>query len=172
MFWSLNEQDTCIVEHCGTPLAGGTGGSAVSFEDNVAIALRSVLALREAHPFSVEFSQNKIGVQPGRVEKSLRIDKVSGLEIRVLWGDSTCNGGLAFALYEGEIGNWGTHVPRDCEIDGAEREATIEPGLGNRYYLVVPVGGGSEGSYGVTSEGVERAASEFACRPVQELGCY
>ncbi len=78
------------------------------------------------------------------------------------WG-ATC-GATAndYAVYEGAMGAWASHDPDTCSTLGSTH-ATVTAVPGNRYFLVVPVGSETEGSYGRDSAGSERPASVHAC---------
>ena len=73
-------------------------------------------------------------------------------------------------LYEGVLGSYSSHVPVVCTTGGTP-SATFTPGALNRYYLVVPHNGTSEGSYGTGQGNLERSASASACRPRQVAAC-
>ena len=72
-----------------------------------------------------------------------------------------------YAIYEGLLGDFTSHEPVDtpnpfCTTGGATT-ATITPGTGSHYYLVVPQGDVREGSYGSHSGG-PRPPSASACQ--------
>jgi len=92
----------------------------------------------------------------------LTIDKADFDQIVAMWDNSCAASDVEYALYEGVIGDFESHVPVVCNTGGA----TIWPfdaGAGNRYYLVVPQTPTSEGSYGVDGSSAERPASTSAC---------
>ena len=74
-------------------------------------------------------------------------------------------------IYEGTLGVWDSHRRLDCSDAGGDLQEDIEPGTGNRYYFVVPRGGGYEGSYGTDSDGNERPVGFATCASSQLLGC-
>jgi len=84
------------------------------------------------------------------------------------WSPS-CGVANDYALYEGSIGGWYDHTMADCSDDGADFEEEIVPGVGNRYFLVVPLDADEEGSYGTDSDGAERPARNATCRMAQNL---
>jgi probable HAF family extracellular repeat protein len=92
----------------------------------------------------------------------LAVDKSAGGAIVISWSSSCRPTDVDYAVYEGLLGDFGSHAPRLCTTGGATT-ATFVPGDGNRYYLVVPSDGAVEGSYGRTSAALERAASATAC---------
>jgi len=92
-------------------------------------------------------------------------------DLALSWGSSCRSGDTDYAVYEGVLGDFTSHVPRLCSTGGATA-ATLTPASGNRYYLVVPLSpDGVEGSYGTTSAGQERPASAAACRPQAVGAC-
>jgi hypothetical protein len=90
--------------------------------------------------------------------------------LSIAWSPSCHAGDLDYAIYEGSIGNFASHVPRVCTTSGATA-ASIAPGAGSMYYLVVPQGGSVEGSYGTRSGGIERPASAAACLARAIVSC-
>ncbi len=68
-----------------------------------------------------------------------------------------------YSIYEGQIGNYYSHIARICSTDG-ETIATLDPMTGDRYYLVVPSTALLEGSYGQDSSGSPRDSSMLACK--------
>jgi hypothetical protein len=85
--------------------------------------------------------------------------------ITLSWGSSCGTGTTDYSIHEGEIPAWYTHTFKTCSTSGA-LSATIEPGPGNHYYLVVPVDAVHEGSYGRSSDRTLRPPSTEPCRPV------
>lgn len=96
----------------------------------------------------------------------LRLDK-SGSNIVVEW-ESDC-ATSQFALYEGVLGQWNSHLPVACSDAGGDGVESVTPGAGNRYYLVVPWAPGVEGSYGRDSFHDERQRSTAPCASSQDL---
>ncbi len=101
---------------------------------------------------------------------ALRLSRSSGGELTLTWGLScvTVNG---FAVYEGLLGDWTSHVPRSC---AAVSPATFSESAGNAYYLVVPkmindIPPDVEGSYGLLRDGSERPRGAEACIPEQGI---
>ena len=97
----------------------------------------------------------------------LLLDKAGGGQIALEWSPS-CLPADSYAIYEGAIGRFYSHVPATCSTGGATT-ATLTPVLDDAYYLVVPVAGAEEGSYGTDSMGAERPQLGGACF-VQTLG--
>ena len=97
--------------------------------------------------------------------------KAGGADITLTWGSScfapTDND---YAIYEGTIGTYYSHSSRFCSTGGALTK-TFTPLGGNKYYLVVPLNGQREGSYGLNSAGSERAAGAGECLPQLFEGC-
>ena len=79
------------------------------------------------------------------------------------WGPSCRAADTRYALYEGTLGNFTSHVPLTCNVFSTSTARVLA--AGNRYYLVVPSQGTVDGSYGLDGDGNERAPSAAACRP-------
>ncbi len=92
-----------------------------------------------------------------------------GGDIALDWS-TACGAATDYATYEGELGNPASALPKACSSGGAT-QLTLTPAAGSRFYLVVPLSGGREGSYGRTSDGTERAPSASPCAPQQLAGC-
>jgi hypothetical protein len=93
----------------------------------------------------------------------------SGADLALSWGAS-CGPAVDYAVYEGEIGVGGSLTQRLCSTGGAT-SASLSASPDGRYYLVVPLNAGSEGSYGRDSAGNERTPAAAACAPQQVAGC-
>ena len=90
------------------------------------------------------------GPSPGRIPTTMTMRRVAGNQLELVWEASVCSGATDYAVYEGPLGDWTwtNHHPLACsDTDGDLRE-TVLPSLGNRFYLVVPLGTEREGSYG------------------------
>ena len=75
-----------------------------------------------------------------------------------------------YAVYEGTLGDFTSHASALCSTGGAT-SATVQPGTGDRYYLVVPRSSQREGSYGTSGGGAERPPATSACVPQLAQGC-
>jgi hypothetical protein len=109
----------------------------------------------------------------GSVGDSLHIDRsiVTPGNIRLTWGSSCSAAAVDYAIYEGQLGVWYSHVMRTCTDVGSDLSEELAPSAGSRYYLVVPLGADGEGSYGKDSKGAERPLGAGArCATVQSLG--
>jgi hypothetical protein len=93
-----------------------------------------------------------------------------GLQVNLTWPASCLATDGDYEVYEGVLGSFSSHVPVVCTTSG-NTSTTLTPGPLNRYYLVVPHNGTSEGSYGTGQGGAERSASSSACRPRQVAAC-
>ena len=92
--------------------------------------------------------------------------RAAGNDVTLTWSSSCMAGDADYAVYEGQIGDFKSHVPvgsPTCTTSGVTK-ATFTPGSGSRYYLVVPQGDVREGSYGSDSEGIPRPPSTAACQ--------
>jgi hypothetical protein len=107
---------------------------------------------------------------PGGAADGLRMSKNATPSVTLSWDPSCSTADDDYAVYEGDLGNWYSHfeVVGLCSTAGAT-SATFDAGAGNRYYLVVPTNGATEGSYGDGVNGAERPASTAACL-TQSLG--
>ncbi len=112
------------------------------------------------------------GNSPGRVPDG---DAVPGAPLQIgkntlvagnldmTWAASCAPGGTDYSVQEGALGVWYSHGALLCTTGGAT-SATIMPGAGDRYYLVVPMSAEREGSYGTDSAGAEHPRSGHRCR--------
>jgi hypothetical protein len=86
----------------------------------------------------------------------------SGADIDFMWA-AACGTVTDYAVYEGPIGDFENSSPLLCSTGGAI-STTLTPGAGDRFYLIVPTSNDAvEGSYGQSSDGLERAPSSSAC---------
>jgi hypothetical protein len=106
--------------------------------------------------------------QEGWPGQPLAVEKAGGSKITLTWDASCLSTDFDYAIYEGEIGDFGSHESRYCST-GGEISRTFTPLAGDTYYLVVPLSGTREGSYGVDSTLTERPVGLGACLP-QEIG--
>ena len=102
----------------------------------------------------------------GRIS-TLTVSKSGVSSLALSWFPSCSTADNNYEVQEGALGTWYSHVPVNCATGGTT--ATFAPAAGNRYYLVVPSNGATEGSYGKNSASVERPVSTSACLP-QSLG--
>jgi len=103
----------------------------------------------------------------GWVSESLRLNKMQGESISLSWDPSCSPDDSDYAVYEGELGDFATHVPIDqefCTTNGLT-QTTFTPQPDSRYYLVVPQTAVGEGSYGATSGGTPRSVGFINCAP-------
>jgi hypothetical protein len=114
------------------------------------------------------------GTSPdGSTGTPVRIAK-AGAALTITWGASCSGQATNYAVYEGNLsmlrsGMW-DQLPVSCSA-GTDLAETFAPNPGNRYYLVAPLAGGSEGSLGRGSSGIERPASPSACAPREASSC-
>jgi hypothetical protein len=92
----------------------------------------------------------------------------NGRKIQLTWGTSCLASDIDFEVYEGSLGDFASHAPLSCSTGGITEE-TLEITLGNKYYLIVPASTTSEGSYGISSDGMERPQGAAVCLS-QEIG--
>lgn len=97
--------------------------------------------------------------------QALTLDKDGGQDVVLSWGLSSCSVATTdYAVYEGVLGDFSSHEVVQCGTGGS-RGLTVQPGIGNRYYLVVARNRTMEGSYGLDGAGTERPAAAVACVP-------
>jgi hypothetical protein len=101
---------------------------------------------------------------------ALLLEPGAGGTLRLTWSASCLPADADYAVYEGSIGHFQSHVPLLCSTSGATA-VSIVPGAGDRYYLVVPLNGAFEGSYGWDGESMPRPASASACHPQAMVVC-
>lgn len=97
----------------------------------------------------------------GRIT-DLIVTKASPSILQLEWQPSCSADDDDYAVYSGEIGNFTNHSIETCSTGGELTTNLSMPGE-NRYYLVVPIDGSDEGSYGQDSNGAERPASIATC---------
>ena len=74
-----------------------------------------------------------------------------------------------YAVYEGVLGDFGSHEPAMCTTGGLNVAAFAS--AGDHYYLVVPVNELREGSYGAASDGSPRTQGIASCLPQAAASC-
>jgi hypothetical protein len=96
--------------------------------------------------------------------------KGAGEEIILSWGsaDACGRGDTDYTVYEGTLGDFGSHLPVSCEISTATTR-NLTPAHDQAYYIVVSSNASWEGSYGRQSDLSERLPSAASCLP-QALG--
>ncbi|ANM31041.1 hypothetical protein ABI59_17865 [Acidobacteria bacterium Mor1] len=109
--------------------------------------------------FSVEVAEAAAG--PGDIENTLMVDRSQQVpgDLALSWQQSCSTDAVDYAIYEGTLGDFTSHVQIDCSDDAGDRIEEITPSPGNTYYLLVAIGGSDEGSYGVDSAGQERPSA-------------
>jgi photosystem II stability/assembly factor-like uncharacterized protein len=100
----------------------------------------------------------------------LTMTRLGNGDLTLSWDASCLSNDDDFAIYEGLLGDFTSHVPLFCST-GGETSKTLTPSSGDRYYLVVPRNFDREGSYGVESGGAERPPSVSACLTQQFGAC-
>jgi hypothetical protein len=95
----------------------------------------------------------------------LRLEPVGPETLRLSWGASCSAAADNYAVYEGGLaslraGVW-DHRPIACV--GTDVVEKVVPQAGDRYFLVAPLAGGTEGDFGVSSSGSLRPESQSAC---------
>lgn len=94
----------------------------------------------------------------------LLVDKASPSVLRLSWQPSCSADDDDYAVYEGALGDFASHTVVTCSTSG-ETTIDVPPASGDRYWLVVPLDGPDEGSYGRDGDGSERPAGIVTCGP-------
>ncbi len=102
---------------------------------------------------------------PGSVD-GLQVTK-NGAELALVWNPSCSVDASDYAVYEGTLGDWTSHMPLMCTTGGAV-SIPVTPASGSVYYLITPRNTTVEGSYGTDSQGFERTTSAAACMAAQD----
>ena len=92
----------------------------------------------------------------------LTVTPAPGGDVTLTWGASCNAGDSDYEVYTGVIGSFTQCSPIACTTAG-QLSMTITPSSGSQFFLVVPRNAVSEGSYGLTSAGVERPPSGSPC---------
>ena len=92
----------------------------------------------------------------------LTLDKAGGGDLSLAWQPSCSSDDDDYGIYAGDLGTFTSHTSVQCGTLGAT-SATITPASGNRYYLLVPLDGTEEGSYGTDSDGFDRTVGASVC---------
>ena len=103
----------------------------------------------------------------GEIAPLLRVGLDPGGDIVFSWSAS-CAAADDYAIYEGVLGDFTSHVPRLCSTAGMT-SVHLSPAAGDVYYLVVPNNHFREGSHGLMNPPAERARGAVSCMG-QELG--
>jgi len=116
-------------------------------------------------------TKDTLASEPGRVPTDMLMTRLTSTQVKLFWSPSPCAGAVNYGIYEGDLGDFTSHVPVTCTDLMADFEERIVTAPGNHYYLVVPLGSVVEGSYGLDSAGAERPPSTAACKPIQSTAC-
>ncbi len=103
----------------------------------------------------------------GDVGDTLTLSTIPGGRITLSWGASCAAGDVDYAIYEGTLGAFDSHVGKFCSTGGVTNIG-FQPPAHDTYYLVVPRNARREGSYGTTSGGMQRPQGNNSCLP-QEI---
>jgi hypothetical protein len=107
---------------------------------------------------------------PGTIPPTVEIDKssITPGDLTIRWDPSCSAGGIDARVYEGTLGSFNSHQAITCTDTGSDRTEDVTPAAGNTYYLVVPVGATSEGSYGIDNSGERPQGSPGTCTPLPQ----
>lgn len=106
----------------------------------------------------------------GSGEVALTMNKLAGGSVELSWGASCEAGDDVAGVYSGTLAALPAydHSSLVCDLSGQSH--AFSPIAGDRYYLVVPAGADSEGSYGADAGGTPRPAAAAACK-AQAISC-
>ena len=97
-------------------------------------------------------------------ERPIRFRRVPGgsSQFRMMWDVGCGPNDEDYAIYQGTVGEFTSHVPLTCTTGGSD-VVVLTPAAGNLYYLVVPLTLNREGSYGFDGNDDPRPASLAPC---------
>ncbi len=98
---------------------------------------------------------------------SILLSKAGPGALTISWSPSCLAGAEGYAIYQGQIGDWYSHVPIGCFDDEDDLTETFPMPGGGPYYLVVPYNENDEGSHGVDSAGQPRPRVAEVCVATQ-----
>jgi len=99
----------------------------------------------------------------------LTLSKAGSGQITLNCGTSCLASDSDYFIYEGTIPDYAHYGPAFCGTGGLTTETLPIPSSLSTYYLVVPVNGRVEGSYGLGAGGAERGRSVWPCQPHQNI---
>ena len=91
--------------------------------------------------------------------------------LSLAWGASCSPIENDYAVYEGTLGSFASHQSVVCSTGGLT-STIVQPGAGNRYYLVVPRSPQREGSYGNATAGPRPPAADACVAQQAEAFCF
>jgi len=94
----------------------------------------------------------------------LEVSMTADGQISLTWGPSCVVTDTDYVVYEGRLGDFGSHVPLQCSTGGAG-SLTFTLSAESSYYIVVPTDGYYEGRYGSSSSGADIPAGPTRCYP-------
>jgi hypothetical protein len=92
----------------------------------------------------------------------LRVSTLLPSSLELVWQPSCSSDDDDYAVYSGEMGAFTSHFYAICSTAGATTKSLSMP-PDSRYYLVVPIDGSEEGSYGHDGTGAERPPGTATC---------
>ena len=105
-------------------------------------------------------------------DEPLRVVLLESGDLELSWSPSCLFIDNDYEIYEGSLDAIYDHEPLFCTT-GGQTTKVIEPAAGHdTYYLIVPSNTSQEGSYGLSSDNVQRPISSTPCRPQQLLRCF
>ncbi|MDH3784060.1 MAG: hypothetical protein OEV00_01900, partial [Acidobacteriota bacterium] len=99
---------------------------------------------------------------PGRVD-TLQVEKI-GSALQLTWGED-CGGGDRYGVYRGDLSvGYNSLTIESCDISGTTTSIPVGAPAGE-FFLIVPVLGTAEGSYGRDGACGERPDALASCHP-------
>ena len=142
---------------CGDPVATDCKVGSVCFPPYRSCTGCTCTTTNEGHTCLADASQ------PGAVGSLLvAASTVTPGSLDLSWAASCRAGATDYAVYEGQLGTWYSHEPKQCTSGGA-LSLTLVPSGGDRYYLVAPLSAGFLGSFGTATSGAERPDGLGSC---------
>jgi hypothetical protein len=136
-------------------------------------SFRLTTGLPSGYTFAMDtlvFEVEAAATASGSVDQ-LTIAKGNFGQLELSWGPSCLATDTDYAIYEGTFGEFSEHQQLFCTTGGAMTKSFFPAGGEDSYYLVVPLGPATEGSYGADSDGTPRPAALSSCRPQQTVPC-
>jgi hypothetical protein len=148
----------------GTNVSIGAAGRELLFESSSGLDVQRLVV--ETAPATAGAVPDG-GTVPGT---PLTVSHGTAGSLVLAWGASCVSTDDDYAVYEGTLGDFTSHVPVACGTGGA-MTVIVTPMADSAYYLVVPTNGVSEGSLGRDSGGAERSQGPTTCYALNVYSC-
>jgi hypothetical protein len=118
----------------------------------------------------VVISAGEVPDGTGAGERPIRFRRLGPDLWVMMWDPGCAPNDEDFAIYQGSVGDFASHVPLMCSTGGINF-VSFTPDAGDLYYLVVPLSVTREGSYGLDGFDIPRPVSTNACKPQAVEAC-